>query len=133
MPTMPLDYATLPDHQLAAVKCAEPEKRTHVSREMNVCKSCQRGIADMRSMLQRYDKTGSVKGTAAFDRFLKTEGDGGGESEVDMTIPLDDSVNGVQMGARQAIVMGYPEGVLGAGGGLEALEREMNERRGFYD
>jgi hypothetical protein len=87
----------------------------------------------MRSMLGRYDKTGSIRGTSAFEKFLKVEGDAGGEREDDLTVPLDDSVDGVRLGARQAIILGYPESAMNNGeGGLEALEREMNERRGFY-
>jgi hypothetical protein len=124
-----LDYATLPDHQLLSVRCVNPIKRTHVSREMDVCKSCKRGIDDMRSMLGRYDKTGCIKGTGAFEKFLKCVADG---VEDDLTVPLDDSVDGVQLGARQAIVMGYPENAIGGKGSLEAMGRELNERRGFY-
>jgi hypothetical protein len=131
-PTTALDYATLPDHQLLAVKCTNPTKRTHVSREMVVCKTCKRWIDDMRSMLRIYDKTGSIRGTAAFEKFLKAEGDAGGEREDDFTVPLDDSVDGVNLGARQAIIMGHPENGLVMEGGLEALEREMNARKGFY-
>lgn len=83
-------------------------------------------------MVARYDKTGSIKGTGAFEKFLKCEGDGGGEGEEDVTIPLDDTVGGVALGARQAIIMGHPESAINGNMGLEALEREMNERRGFY-
>jgi hypothetical protein len=120
-----LDYATLPDHQLLAVKCAHPVKSTHVSREMDVCKTCRRWIDDMRYMLGRYDKTGNIRGTGAFERFLKGEEDCG---EEDVTVALEDCG-----GARQAIVMGRAEGGLGMEGkGLEELERELNEKRGFY-
>ena len=52
-----------------------------MSGEMNVCKSCLKGLDDMRSMLARYDKTGSIRGTGAFDRFLKWEGEGAGDGE----------------------------------------------------
>lgn len=131
-PGVALNYATLPDHQLVAVKCAQPFKRTHVSREMDVCKTCKRWIDDMRSMLVRYDKTGSIRGTGAFEKFLKGEGDSGGERDDDLTVPLDDEVNGVPLGARQAIILGYPESAMRGNGGLIALEKEMNERRGFY-
>jgi hypothetical protein len=127
-----LNYASLPDHQLFAVKCEKPIKSTHVSREMDVCKTCKRALADMRSMLARYDQTGSIRGTAAFEQFLKDLGDGGGERNDDMTIPLDDCDGGA-MGARQAIIMGYPSGELDNGGGLEAIVRRMNAERGFYD
>jgi hypothetical protein len=98
---------------------------------MDVCKVCKYWIDNMRSMLVRYDKTGSIRGTAAFEKFLQSEGDGAGVRDDDLTVPLDDSVDGVKLGARQAIVMGYPESAMGDGG-LEALEREMKERRGFY-
>jgi hypothetical protein len=88
----------------------------------------------MRSMLARYDKTGSIRGTGAFEKFLKPEGDALGEQDDDVTIPLDDcDDNGVALGARQAIVMGHPAGVLDGDGGLLALEKELNAQRGFYD
>jgi hypothetical protein len=121
-----LNYATLPDHQLVAVKCEQSIKSTHVSREMDVCKTCKRWIDDMRSMLVRYDKTGSIRGTGAFEKFLKGEED---SAEDDLTVPLDDCV-----GARQAIIMGHSENglMIDGAGGLEALERELNEKRGFY-
>jgi hypothetical protein len=126
MPTTALDYSTLPDHQLAAVKCADPIKRTHVSRGMVVCKDCEKWIGQMRSMIQRYDKTGSVRGTSAFEKFLKWEGEGGGEDEGDLTVPLDGGNEGGPFGARQAIIMGHPESAMNAGGprGLGTLERE---------
>ncbi|EAT83949.2 hypothetical protein HBH56_157770 [Parastagonospora nodorum] len=132
-PSVELNYANLPDHQLAAAKCAQPIKRTHVSREMDVCKICKRWISDMRSMIIRYDKTGSIRGTVAFDKFLKPEGDGLGEQEDDVTIPLDDrDDHGHVLGARQAIVMGHPAGMLDGDGGLLALEKELNAQKGFY-
>jgi hypothetical protein len=131
-PGVALNYATLPDHQLVAVRCAQPIKRTHVSREMDVCKTCKRWVNDMRSMLVRYDKTGSIRGTGAFEKFLKAEGDAGGERDDDFTVPLDDQVNGVQLGARQAIILGHPESAMGGDGGLIALEKEMNAARGFF-
>ncbi|KAL6703488.1 hypothetical protein ACN47E_009586 [Coniothyrium glycines] len=129
--THALDYSTLPDHQLAAVKCGDPTKRTHVSREMNVCKDCKRCINDMRSMLQRYDKSGSVRGTAAFEKFLKWEGEGGGEREGDLTVPLDDgSEYGGLFGARQAIILGHPESAMNAEGprGLGTMEHLDDEK-----
>lgn len=116
MPTRPLDYSTLPDHQLVAVKCENPIQRTHVTRDMRVCKNCECAIADMRNMLARYDKTGSVMGTSAFERFLRKEGEGGGEREGDVTIPLEDDANGAIYGARQAIIMGFPESDLNSEG-----------------
>jgi hypothetical protein len=131
-PGVALNYATLPDHQLIAVRCVQPKKRSHVSSEMEVCKTCKRWLKDMQSMLERYDKTGSIRGTGAFEKFLKGEGDARGERDDDLTVPLDDEVNGVPLGARQAIILGHPESVMGGDGGLIALEKEMNERKGFY-
>ncbi|KAF1838038.1 hypothetical protein BDW02DRAFT_565301 [Decorospora gaudefroyi] len=123
--TTALDYSTLPDHQLSAVKCAEPTKRTNVSREMVVCKDCARWIGQMRNMIQRYDKTGSIRGTGAFEKFLKWEGEGGGEREGDLTVPLDDRNEGGSFGARQAIILGHPESAMNAKGprGLGTMER----------
>jgi hypothetical protein len=130
----PIDCATLPDHQLVAVRCAQPEKSTRVSREMDVCKTCKEWLENMRSMIVRYDKTGSVRGTGAFEKFLKREGDAGGERDDDMTVPLDEFAPGYSLGARprQAIIMGHPAGGLDGSGGLLALEKEMNARRGFH-
>ncbi|KAK1914604.1 hypothetical protein P3342_010593 [Pyrenophora teres f. teres] len=110
--TTALDYSTLPDHQLLAVKCDAPVKRTHVSRDMAVCKGCARWIGQMRHMIQRYDKTG------------------GGEREGDLTIPLDDEDQGGPFGARQAIILGHPESAMNAKGprGLGTLERELDDR-----
>jgi hypothetical protein len=109
-PVNTLDYSTLPDHQLNAAKCSNPTKKTQISRDMNVCKECKRWIGDMRSMIERYDKTGSIRGTAAFEAFLRWQGEGGGERDGDLTVPLDDSVDGVVLGAREAIVLGHPGG-----------------------
>lgn len=64
----------------------------------------------MRSMIERYDKTGSIRGTAAFEAFMRWQGEGGGEREGDLTVPLDDSLDGVALGAREAIILGHPEG-----------------------
>lgn len=98
---------------------------------MQICKTCKRWVEDMRDMIARYDKTGSVKGNRAFDKFLLNEGDGTGTKDDDVTIPLDDDIAGMPLGARQAIVMGYSENAMGEGG-LEALERELNRQKGFY-
>lgn len=103
-----LDYATLPDHQLTAVRCADPTKRSQISREMNVCKECKRWIGDMRNMIERYDKTGSIRGTSAFEVFLRYQSEAGGSQDGDLTVPLDDSVDGVVLGAREAIILGHP-------------------------
>lgn len=140
-----MDYETLPDHQLLAVRCADPSMRTQVSRDMDVCKECKRWIVDMQHMLARYEKTGSIKGTLAFDEFLNFKAEaaaaaslrGGGSirlaeksKEGDVTVPLRDSVMGVDIGARQAIILGYPEeDVQGSlRGGLGGLERDIEER-----
>lgn len=80
---------------------------------MDVCKECKRCLEEMRHMLERYDKSGSVRGTAGFERFLKYEGEGGGEREGDLTVPLDDGDEGGNVfGARQAIILGHPESTL---------------------
>lgn len=42
---------------------------------MDVCKNCQSYISAMRSMIERYDKTGVIKGTDAFEEFLRFRGD----------------------------------------------------------
>lgn len=63
----------------------------------------------MRSMIARYDKTGSIRGTTAFEKFLKWEGEGAGDAEGDLTVPVDDDEPGAAFGARQAIIMGVPE------------------------
>lgn len=69
--------AGIPDHQLEAVKCTgyDVQTRTNVSSEMEVCKECQKWIREMRFLIERYDKTGSVKGTTAYEEFLKFKGD----------------------------------------------------------
>ncbi|KAF2853036.1 hypothetical protein T440DRAFT_466047 [Plenodomus tracheiphilus IPT5] len=133
-PTMALDYSTLPDHQLSAVKCENPTKRTHVTRDMRVCKPCERSIGDMRNMLARYDKTGSVLGTSAFERFLRREGEGGGEREGDFTVPLDAGEEGGAFGARQAIIMGFPESELNADGpkGLGTMGGNKEYGHGYF-
>ncbi|KAF2129201.1 hypothetical protein P153DRAFT_375740 [Dothidotthia symphoricarpi CBS 119687] len=145
-PPTSLDYATLPDHQLLAVRCAVPVNRTRVTRDMDVCKSCKRWIVDMRHMVERYEKTGSIRGTSAFEEFLNVRKevsgvvplrggasfeDAPGRVEGDLTVPLRDSVMGIDIGARQAIVLGYPEEEFerGFSGGLEGFERSVGERR----
>jgi hypothetical protein len=77
-------------------------------------------------MIQTYDKTGSIRGTTAFEKFLKWEGEGGGEREGDLTVPLNDDDDAGFFGARQAIILGHPESALNAEGpkGLGTLERE---------
>lgn len=65
----------------------------------------------MRNMVERYDKTGSIRGTSAFEAFLRwQEGNGGSGQDGDMTIPLDDNIDGVALGAQEAIILGHPEG-----------------------
>ena len=93
---------------------------------MVVCKGCAREIGHMRNMIRTYDKTGSIRGTIAFEKFLKWEGEGGGEREGDLTVPLNDDDDGGVFGARQAIILGHPESSLNAEGprGLGTLERE---------
>jgi hypothetical protein len=60
----------------------------------------------MRSMPIHYNKTGRIRGACAFEKFLKREGEGGGDRDNDMTVPLDDCIDGVALVARQAIIMG---------------------------
>lgn len=69
----------IPDHQLEAVKCANPERRTCVTSGlgMDVCKRCRKWIQEMRFMIDRFDKTGNIKGTSAFEEFLKSRGEEG--------------------------------------------------------
>ena len=64
----------------------------------------------MRTMVERYDKTGSIRGTSAFETFLRYQNEGGGSQDGDLTVPLDDSVDGVVLGAREAIILGHPGG-----------------------
>ncbi|KAF2268698.1 hypothetical protein CC78DRAFT_529698 [Lojkania enalia] len=61
------------DHELEAVKCRgeKIERRTMVSNEMQVCKECKKWIREMRFMIERFDKTGNIRGTKAFEEFLK--------------------------------------------------------------
>lgn len=97
---------------------------------MVVCKDCARWIESMRTMIKFYDKNGSIRGTAAFEKFLKWEGEGGGEREGDLTVPVDDGDGGGAFGARQAIILGHPESAMNAEGprGLGTLEREIEGR-----
>lgn len=80
----------------------------------------------MRHMIERYDKTGSIRGMGAFEKFLKFEGEGGGEREGDLTVPvpLDNGDEGGPFVARQAIILGHPESAMNAEGprGLGTLE-----------
>lgn len=108
-PRAPLNYTTLPDHQLNAVRCHNPAKKSQISREMDVCKACKRWIGDARRMLERYDKTGSIRGTGAFEAFLRWQDGSDATQEGDLTVPLGDSVDGVCLGAQEAIILGYPE------------------------
>ena len=66
-----VDYTGLPEHQLNAVKCEDPIRRSQVASDMDVCPKCKRALEDMRTMLERYDKTGSIRGTTAFEQFLR--------------------------------------------------------------
>ncbi|KAF2650573.1 hypothetical protein K491DRAFT_697143 [Lophiostoma macrostomum CBS 122681] len=77
MPTIS-SYRDLPDHVLERVKCtgSEINERTQVDasaggKRMNVCKDCKASIKDMCAMLDMYNKNGSIKGTAAFRKFLQ--------------------------------------------------------------
>jgi hypothetical protein len=120
-----VNYATLPDYQLNAVRCAVPTETTRISGGVvDVCGKCKRGINDMRYMIERYDKTGNIIGTDAFRNFLMGGMVAAGERDDDVTLPLEN-------GGTQAIIMGYPESAMGEEGGLAAIEREMNRKLGF--
>ncbi|KAF2437237.1 hypothetical protein P171DRAFT_459306 [Karstenula rhodostoma CBS 690.94] len=101
-----IDYASLPVHQLNAVKCREPIRRSQVASDMDVCPECKKALVDMRSMLERYDKSGSIRGTTAFEQFLRFGDDRNYTADGDVTIPVRDSVAG-EHGAMQAIVLGH--------------------------
>ncbi|KAF1979248.1 hypothetical protein BU23DRAFT_549264 [Bimuria novae-zelandiae CBS 107.79] len=101
-----IDYKGLPEHQVNAVKCKVPVRRSQVASEMDVCPECKKSLNDMRSMLERYDKTGSIRGTTAFEQFLRFGDDRNYTAAGDVTIPLRDSITG-EHGAMQAIVLGH--------------------------
>ncbi|KAL5412276.1 hypothetical protein PMIN04_009925 [Paraphaeosphaeria minitans] len=101
-----IDYANLPVHQLNAVKCRELISRSQVANNMDVCPECKKALVDMRSMLERYDKTGSIRGTTAFEQFLRFADDRKYTTYGDVTIPVRDSVAG-EHGAMRAIVLGH--------------------------
>jgi hypothetical protein len=64
----------IPEHVLKEVRCREPgsvTRREMVSSDMQVCKECLVAIQDMRALVEAYDRTGSVRGTRAFARFLE--------------------------------------------------------------
>ncbi|KAF2277299.1 uncharacterized protein EI97DRAFT_466191 [Westerdykella ornata] len=67
----------IPDHQFEAVRCKGDavEVRTTVTSDMEVCKECKIWIGEMRFMIERYEKTGTIKGTMAFEEFLKWRGE----------------------------------------------------------
>ena len=72
------------DHEIKEILCEEPGKRTRVASggEMQICELCRKSVDDMRFMIQRFEKTGSVKGTKAFEDFLKLRGDAVGGKDV---------------------------------------------------
>ena len=102
-----LDYATLPQHQLNAVRCAELVRRSQVAIEMDVCQNCKTALMAMRNMLERYEKTGSIRGTTAFEQFLRFGDEGLEPQHGDVTIPIQDCAGGEILYARQAIVLGH--------------------------
>ena len=55
----------------------------------------------------RYDKTGSIRGTAAFETFLRFSDDRNYTADGDVTVPVRDSIAGGHTGAMQAIVLGH--------------------------
>ncbi|KAF2709063.1 hypothetical protein K504DRAFT_468271 [Pleomassaria siparia CBS 279.74] len=71
--------ATITDAELKAVLCKgeELKKRARVwnGDEINICIKCKETISDMRFMIERLDKTGSIKGTKAFTDFLQLRGE----------------------------------------------------------
>lgn len=79
-------------------------------------------------MITRYDKTGSIRGTAAFERFLKWEGEG---AEGDLTLPADE---GADFGARQAIILGVSESDMNQEGpkGLGTMGRVPDREETYY-
>lgn len=56
---------------LNAAQCPILEERQIANSDMDVCADCKRSVEDMRFLVARYDRSGSVKGCTAFDRFLK--------------------------------------------------------------
>lgn len=64
--------------------CEEPEKRTRVvsGGKIKICEICRKSVEDMRFMIERFEKTGSVKGTRAFEEFLRLRGDAVGGKDV---------------------------------------------------
>ncbi|KAJ4304881.1 hypothetical protein N0V90_000409 [Kalmusia sp. IMI 367209] len=72
-------------------------------------------------MLERYDKTGSIRGTAAFEQFLRFGDDRNYAQDGDVTVPLRNSVAG-EHGAMQAIVLGHANDAVG-----------LRERGGTWD
>ncbi|ORY19034.1 hypothetical protein BCR34DRAFT_553164 [Clohesyomyces aquaticus] len=67
------------DHELGIVLCKSDTviRRTQISQgmQMDVCKECGKWIREMRFMLDRFERTGSVMGTSAFEEFLKYRGE----------------------------------------------------------
>jgi hypothetical protein len=63
----------LPMHEIQAITCMKSVQRTHTSAgaKMDVCGECKVWMSAMWSMLERYDKTGCIKGTRAYDEFLR--------------------------------------------------------------
>lgn len=50
--------------------------------KMSICKTCAKAVSDMRFMIEIFDKKGSIKGTSAFDEFLRLRGDAVGGKEM---------------------------------------------------
>lgn len=72
------------DHEIKEILCEEPKKRTRVvsGSEMKICSVCMKAVEDMRFMIERFEKTGSVRGTNAFEELLKLRGDAAGGKDV---------------------------------------------------
>ena len=62
----------IPDYQWKGVLCTEVVDRTRVRSggAVTICDICAKAVTDMRFMIKRFDATGSVKGTSAFEEFL---------------------------------------------------------------
>jgi hypothetical protein len=72
------------DHEMKEILCEEPERRMRVGSggEMQICTVCRKSIEDMRFMIERFEKSGSIRGTTAFDEFLRLRGDAVGGKDV---------------------------------------------------
>lgn len=49
---------------------------------MRVCNECEKWIREMKFMVERWEKTGSIKGFRAFEEFLKDRSSGVAERDL---------------------------------------------------